>query len=55
MGEAKRKLAKREEMLLSCTGLQTVGGRVEVRWKTEKRGHADGWQLGSGVLADTDN
>ena len=35
MGEARRKLAKREEMLLSCAGVQTVGGRVEVRWAIE--------------------
>ena len=35
MGEVRRKLAKREEMLLSCAGVQTVGGRVEVRWETE--------------------
>lgn len=35
MGESKLKLAKREEMLLSCAGVQTAGGRVQVRWETE--------------------
>lgn len=35
MGESKLKLAKREEMPLSCTGVQTMGGRVQVRWKSE--------------------
>jgi hypothetical protein len=32
MGESKLKLAKREEMLMSCAGVQTVAGRVQVRW-----------------------
>lgn len=35
MGESKLKQAKREEMLLSCSGVQTMGGRVQVRWETE--------------------
>lgn len=35
MGEAKRKLDKREEMLMSCAGVQTMAGRVQVRWETE--------------------
>lgn len=35
MGESKLKLAKREEMLMSCVGVQTMGGRVQVRWETE--------------------
>ena len=35
MGESKLKLVKREEMLLSCVGVQTMGGRVQVRWETE--------------------
>jgi hypothetical protein len=35
MGESKLKLAKREEMLLSCAGVQTMVGRVQVRWETE--------------------
>jgi hypothetical protein len=35
MGESKLKLAKREEMLLSCASVQTVAGRVQVRWETE--------------------
>ena len=34
MGEAKLKLAKREEMLLSCAGVQTMAGRVQVRWES---------------------
>ena len=32
MGESKLKLTKREEMLLSCAGIQTMTGRVQVRW-----------------------
>ena len=35
MGESKLKLAKREEMLPSCAGVQTAGGRVQVRWESE--------------------
>jgi Transposase DDE domain group 1 len=35
MGESKLKLVKREEMLLSCAGVQTAGGRVQVRWESE--------------------
>ena len=35
MGESKLKLLKGEEMLLSCAGVQTVGGRVQVRWESE--------------------
>ncbi len=35
MGESKLKVAKREEMLLSCAGVQTMAGRVQVRWETE--------------------
>lgn len=35
MGESKLKLAKREAMLLSCAGVQTMAGRVQVRWETE--------------------
>ncbi len=35
MGESKLKLAKREEMLMSCSGVQTVAGRVQVRWESE--------------------
>lgn len=34
MGESKQKLAKREEMLMSCAGVQTMAGRVQVRWET---------------------
>ena len=35
MGESKLKLATRETMLMSCAGVQTVGGRVQVRWESE--------------------
>ena len=35
MGEAKRKLEKHKEMLLSCAGVQTMAGKVQVRWETE--------------------
>ena len=35
MGESKRKREKREAMLLSCAGVQTVAGRVQVRWESE--------------------
>lgn len=35
MGESKLKQLKRKEMLLSCTGVQTIAGRVQVRWETE--------------------
>lgn len=35
MGESKLKLAKRDEMLLSCAGVQTMGGRIQVRWESE--------------------
>jgi len=35
MGESKLKLGKREEMLPSCAGVQTAGGRVQVRWESE--------------------
>ena len=30
MGESKLKLAKREEMLMLCAGVQTMAGRVQV-------------------------
>ena len=35
MGESKLKRAKHEEMLSSCSGVQTAGGRINVRWETE--------------------
>ena len=35
MGEAKRKLEKHREMLLSCAGVQTMAGEGEVRWETD--------------------
>lgn len=36
MGESKLKLSKHEDMLMSCAGagVQTVAGRVQVRWET---------------------
>jgi len=34
MGEARRKLAKRDNALLACAGVQTVAGKVQVRWET---------------------
>lgn len=35
MGESKLKLARREEMLLSSAGVQTMAGQVQVRWESE--------------------
>ena len=35
MGELKLKRTKSEEMLMSCAGVQTAGGRVQVRWESE--------------------
>ena len=35
MGESKLKRLDAEEMLLSCAGVQTAGGRVRVRWETD--------------------
>lgn len=35
MGEAKTALQKQEDALISCTGVQTVGGKVHVRWETD--------------------
>ena len=35
MGESKLKLSGRKEMLLSCAGVETVAGRVQVRWENE--------------------
>ncbi len=34
MGESKRKQRQDEEMLVSCAGVQTAGGRVQVRWES---------------------
>lgn len=45
MGESKLKRSRTEEMLLSCTGVQTAGGRVQVRWD------ADGAATPMGQLA----
>lgn len=33
MGESKRKQIRAEETLLNCTGVQTPGGKVQVRWE----------------------
>ena len=33
MGESKQKRLQDEQMLLSCAGVQTAGGRVQVRWE----------------------
>jgi hypothetical protein len=35
MGESKLKRLRQEEALQSCTGLQTVAGKVHVRWELE--------------------
>lgn len=35
MGESKLKLAQRKAMLLSCSGVQAISGRVQVRWDAE--------------------
>ena len=35
MGGSKLKLARREEMPLSCAGVQAMAGRVQVCWETE--------------------
>ena len=35
MGESKLKVAKAREALMSCAGVQTAGGRVQVRWESE--------------------
>ena len=35
MGESKLKLAKRQEMLMWCAGVQTMAGRIQIRWENE--------------------
>jgi len=35
MGESKSKRLKSDEMLMSCSGVQTAGGRVQVRWEAD--------------------
>jgi hypothetical protein len=35
MGELKSKQLKADEMLLSCSGVQTAGGRVQVHWEAD--------------------
>lgn len=35
MGERKRRLMRQEERLQSCAGVQTIAGRVHVRWESE--------------------
>jgi len=42
MGEAKRKAEQRAERLRSSAGVQTVGGRVQVRWESESAATAMG-------------
>jgi hypothetical protein len=34
MGEAKLKQSIQEAALISCTGVRTVAGRVQVRWES---------------------
>jgi hypothetical protein len=34
MGESKNKRLREQKLLASCAGVQTVGGRVQVRWET---------------------
>ena len=46
MGESKLKLAKREEMLLSRTGVQTMAGRVRVCGETETS-----WETPTGAVS----
>jgi len=35
MGEAKLKQSKQEEVLISCAGVQTIAGRVQIRWESK--------------------
>ncbi|MDD2774987.1 MAG: hypothetical protein PHU06_03430 [Gallionella sp.] len=35
MGEAKRKRSQQAEVLNSCAGVQTLAGRVQVRWESK--------------------
>lgn len=35
MGESKLKHVKDEETLMNCTGVQTVAGRVQIRWESK--------------------
>ncbi|MBI3479071.1 MAG: hypothetical protein HY016_01755 [Nitrosomonadales bacterium] len=35
MGESKLKQAKYEETLMTCASVQTVAGRVRVRWESK--------------------
>ena len=35
MGEARKAVAKQQKALISCAGLQTAQGRVQVRWETD--------------------
>jgi len=35
MGESKLKQAKQEETLMTCAGVQTMAGRVQVRWENK--------------------
>ena len=35
MGESKLKQTKREESLMTCAGVQTVAGRIQIRWESK--------------------
>ena len=35
MGESKLKQSRRKETLMTCTGVQTVAGRVQIRWESK--------------------
>ena len=35
MGESKFKRLRSEEMLMTCAGVQTAGGRVQIRWEAD--------------------
>lgn len=35
MGESKLKVTKDEDTLMTCAGVQTVAGRIQVRWETK--------------------
>lgn len=32
MGESKRKQTQQDETLMTCAGMQTVAGRLQIRW-----------------------
>ena len=35
MDESRLKQARHEETLMTCAGLQTVAGRVQIRWESK--------------------